>query len=129
MHISQFFQLISNSSISLILSFMVINYHQYLMNLVMILSHQVHHWYLSMIIPNLPNYSDYLQDSTSIKLVLIYTLLIAGYLGLSVQLNATLDLIFLFNIPTILIYRLLAYIYSRTIKIINFLYKIVTTDE
>jgi hypothetical protein len=128
MRISQFLQLISNSSISLMLSFIIIDYHQYLINFIMIVSHQVHHWYLSIIIPNLPNYSQYLQDSHLIKLILIYTLLIAGYLGLSVQLNVTIDLIYLCNIPTILIYKLLAYIYNRTIRVIKFLYKLLTTD-
>lgn len=51
-----------------------------------------------------------------------------GYLGLSAQLAFTLDMIYIFTIPTILIYKLLALAYKLILKSIIFSYQILTRD-
>ena len=60
-------------------------------------------------------------------LVDIYIFL--GYLGLSAQLAFTLDMIYIFTIPTILIYKLLALAYKLILKYIIFAYEILTRDR
>jgi hypothetical protein len=64
----------------------------------------------------LPDYSQALADSAALRVGLCYLYLLFGYLGISSQLALTLDLLFLANLPTILIYRLLARLYQLLLK-------------
>jgi hypothetical protein len=52
-----------------------------------------------------------------------------GALGLSSQISLLLDIIYYLTLPTRLIYKLLAYIYSRLVIVIPILYEFITKDS
>lgn len=111
----EFVGIVAGSSLSLALSWLVVDYHGWLAGGVVTATHHVHHWFLSLVLP-LPDYSQALADSVTLRVGLCYLYLLFGYLGISSQLALTLDLLFLANLPTILIYRLLANLYQLLLK-------------
>lgn len=54
--------------------------------------------------------------------------ILLGYLGITVQLALTIDIIYLFTIPTILIYRALASLYKYLLIVIGFFFEVLSRD-
>lgn len=125
---TQYIQIIANSSISLILSFTIINYHQNFIYLIWLISHEVHRWFINFII-QVPEYSIKIQNIIAFRGIICYIYIIYGYIGLSSQITLTLDLIYLFNMPTILIYKLLARTYQFLLKITSIIKDILTINK
>lgn len=60
-------------------------------------------------------------------IVLVY--LILSYLGITAQLSLTLDLIYLYNLPTIYMYKILALSYSKLLTGLNFCLQVFEYDQ
>ena len=56
-----------------------------------------------------------------INIILPYLFLFAGYFGLTMQISLVLDFMYLFNLPTILVYKLLTRIYTCILFFISYL--------
>jgi hypothetical protein len=102
---------------------MIASYCEKMLGIVEWVSHQTHVIFLSFVFPSFPELSTY----TPSVIVIIY--LMIGYLGVSAQLSLTLDLIYIYNIPAIYIYKILAKVYSTLIKAIKYLLKIIQYDH
>ena len=126
--ICRYIQVIANSSISLMLSYGILHFHEHFISLIVLISHNVHHWFLQFIAP-LPDYSIFLQESYSLKLGLCYLYLLFGYFGLSSQIVLTVDLIYFFNLPTIIVYKLLAKLYQLLMKGFKVIMDILTIER
>lgn len=112
-----------NCSISLLLAYGILHYHDYFIDLSLIVSHHVHHWFIRLI-TSVPDYSSVLKNSYDLKICLCYIYLIFGYMGFSSQIILTVDLIYLLNLPTIFIYKLLAKCYQYLKRYINIIINI-----
>lgn len=51
-----------------------------------------------------------------------------GYIGVSSQLSLTLDLMYIYNLPAIYAYKLLAFVYSCLIEMIKFCLRVYQND-
>jgi hypothetical protein len=107
----------------------IFHYHEHFLQFIIVISHNVHHWFIQFIATDVPDYSSLLQSSYYLKAILCYVYLLFGYLGLSSQIILTVDLIYLFNLPTIVIYKLLAKIYQFLIKYFKIVVEILTIDR
>lgn len=58
--VCRYIQVIANSSISLMLAYGILHFHEHFISLIVLISHNVHHWFLQFIAP-LPDYSIFLQ--------------------------------------------------------------------
>jgi hypothetical protein len=95
---------------------------------IVLVSHQVHHWFLQLI-ADVPDFSTALRSSYLIKLLLCHLYLVFGYCGLSAQVTLTVDLIYLCNLPTIALYKLLAKTYQFLLKYFLILVELLTKSE
>ena len=84
-------------------------HHSYLIRAIVAISFQLHFICLNWAV-DLPDYSAYLNDSESFKLVTHLLCLLFGYLGLSTQISFTLDLLCLFSFP----FRICRTIYTKS---------------
>lgn len=119
---------VANSSLSLMLAFGVLHYHEHFVELIVLVSHQVHHWFLQLI-ADVPDFSNTLRSSYAVKLALCHLYLIFGYIGLSAQVTLTVDLIYLCNLPTIALYKLLAKAYQLLLKYLWVLVELLSKSE
>jgi hypothetical protein len=76
-----------------------------------------------------PDYSIKMQNIITFRGILCYIYIIYGYVGLSSQITLTVDLIYLFNMPTILIYKILARTYQFLLKITHIIKDILTINK
>ena len=67
-----------------------------------------------------------MKESSHFKMIICYIYLVFGYIGLSSQIILTVDLIYVFNLPTIYIYKLLAKVYKLLIKLMAIIKDILT---
>lgn len=86
-------------------------------------SHQTHAVFLNFVFPKFPELSTY----TPSWIVEVYLLL--GYLGITTQLALTLDLIYIYNLPAIYMYKILAFSYSKLLSSIKFCLQITEYDH
>ncbi len=107
--------IVANSSISLMLAYGVLHYHELFVELIILVTHHVHHWFIRLI-ADVPDLSNFIRSSYIIRLSLCHLYLIFGYLGISAQLVLTVDLIYLCNLPTIFLYKFLAKAYKFLLK-------------
>lgn len=84
-------------------------------------SRQTHAGFLRVLLPGLKRG---LESYTPAWVVDVYILL--GYVGLTSQLALTLDLIYLYNLPTIYMYKLLTYSYSRLLNTLTLSLQVLT---
>jgi hypothetical protein len=70
-----------------------------------------------------------MQNILSYKGILFYLYIIYGYVGLSAQITLTVDCIYLFNMPTILIYKILAIIYQFLLRIVKVMNNLLSINE
>ena len=115
--------LVVNSTLSLLSALIIANYCENMLAIVEWTSHQTHAVFLNIVIPKLPEISTY----TPSWIVEIYLML--GYLGITTQLALTLDLIYIYNLPAIYMYKILAFSYSKLLKSIQFCLQIISYDQ
>lgn len=70
-----------------------------------------------------------MQNIISFKGILCYLYIIFGYVGLSSQITLTVDLIYVFNMPTIFIYKILAHLYQFLLKIVKIMTNLLTINK
>jgi hypothetical protein len=73
-------------------------YHTFLVETIVTISYQLHLLSLNWVI-DVPDYSAYLKESESIKMIFALLYLLFGYIGISTQISFTLDLISVFSYP------------------------------
>lgn len=116
-------QILLNCTLSLMSALAISNYCEWMLGMAEWVSHRTHLVFLSLVLPRVPD----LATLTPPSVVLVYLLL--GYLGLTAQLSFTLDLLWLYNLPAILIYKLLALSYSRLLSAISLCLKVLSYDH
>lgn len=126
-HLNDTFQIIIDSSVSLLLTFLIIDYNSYIADGVILIGHHVHHAFLSLCIPELNDYSINLKDS--IRFIIVHGYIICGYFGLSAQICLTIDIIVFLTFPTRIIYMILVSLYKLITKILDKLSLILKTAE
>ena len=95
---------------------------------ILIVSHHVHHWFFSLA-TDIPDLSQPLSNSLTFRYFLCYLYIVFSYIGLSAQVTLTVDLIYLFNLPTILIYKAVARAYTLLGKTLKTLWQLFTRRE
>lgn len=130
-NLSHSLSLILNSTLSLISILLLVNYCQSFLAIVEYLSTQTHSVFLNLVLPSFPHLtstSHYTANPTfSYFITTIYLYL--SYIGLSAQLAFTIDLFYLYNLPTIYMYKLLTSAYSYLLAILTFLLKVYQYDQ
>lgn len=91
-------QIIVNIILGFLLTKCLVSYHSFLIKAIVTISYQLHLFSLNWAI-DIPDYSAYLNDSESFKMITSLLCLLFGYLGLSTQISFMLDLISIFSYP------------------------------
>lgn len=116
-----------DSALSLCLTASLVNYNQTLVKFTLLISHQVHHAFLSIISDQIPNYTSEIEQQYSYFLIWVFIVL--GFLGFSFQIAFVIDLINIFTLPTKVIYGVLRIVYKNCIEGIGKVYEFMNTNE
>jgi hypothetical protein len=103
-------------------------HHSFLIRTIVTISFQLHLICLNWAV-DLPDYSAYLNDSESFKMVTHLLCQLFGYLGLSTQMCFTVDLVSLFSFPFKLCRRLCQKTFTSLQHLKNALIDILTIDR
>ena len=114
--------------LGLLLTKWLVSYHSFLIKTIVTISFQLHLISLNWVV-DLPDYSAYLNDSESFKLVTVLLCLLFGYLGLSTQISFILDLISIFSYPFRAFRRLCDKTQKGVISVKNAMIDILTTKR
>lgn len=114
-------QIIINSCVSMVSALVVVGYAEKFVSVAQWVSVEVHQYFLGQ-----NGFSWGAFDGQVEQITAVYILL--GYMGITVQLALTIDIIYLFTIPTILIYRALASLYKYLLIVIGFLFEVLSRD-
>lgn len=90
--------MIVNLFIGIAFSETFVVYHSFLVETIVTISYQLHLLSLNWVV-DLPDYSAYLKESESVKMITTLFYLLFGFIGLSTQISFTLDLISIFSYP------------------------------
>lgn len=114
--------------LGLLLTRCLVSYHSFLIRTIVTISFQLHLISLNWVV-DLPDYSAYLNDSESFKLVTVLLCLLFGYLGLSTQISFILDLISIFSYPFRAFRRICDRAQESVISVKNAMIDILTTKR
>lgn len=130
-NLSHSLYLILNSTLSLISILLIVNYCETFLTIVQYLSTKTHSLFLNLVIPYFPylTNTNYYTNSPSFTYFISTIYLYLSYIGISAQLAFTIDLFYLYNLPTIYIYKILTKIYGELLKILTFLVKVYQYDQ
>ena len=124
LQLSKTLQVIINSTISLLLILSINDYSEHFLHSIEFVSHQTHQKFISFLFPSFQEMMLTYRPSF-LSVIIIFV----NYLGITAQLALAMDFIFIFNLPTILLYKLLAKVYVLLLQYVEFLWQVMTRNK
>lgn len=121
-------QILVNIILGVLFTKFFASYHSFIIKTIVTVSFQLHLLSLNWAV-DLPDYSAYLNDSESFKMITGLLCLIFGYLGLSTQICYILDLISIFSYPFRLLRRLCDQAYLSLLNLKSMIIDILTINQ